>query len=56
MTVNEFKKSYRDFLINVTRHSYNSANKYISYINKACLLPGMNDLWIRLSSCNDVIV
>ena len=41
MTVNEFKKSYRDFLINVTRHSYNSANKYISYINKACLLPGI---------------
>ena len=55
MTINEFKLSYKEFLTKVTKHSYNSANKYVSYINKACLLPGMNDLWHKLSSTNDSI-
>lgn len=53
MTIKEFKLSYKEFLTNVTKHSSNSANKYISYINKACSLPGMNDLWYKLSSSND---
>lgn len=53
MTTNEFKISYKNFLINITKHTHNSANKYVSYINKACSLPGMNDLWERLACCND---
>lgn len=53
MTTKEFKESYKHFLINVTKHSKHSADKYVSYINKACNLPGMQDLWDRLASCND---
>lgn len=53
MTVKEFKLSYKNFLINVTKHTYNAANKYISYINKACGLPGMNNLWDKLACCDD---
>lgn len=53
MTTNEFKQSYKHFLINVTKHSKHSANKYISYINKVCKLPGMQDLWDRLAYCDD---
>lgn len=56
MTINEFKLSYKEFLTKVTKHSYNSANKYVSYINKACLLPGMNELWHKLSTTNDTII
>jgi len=53
MTTNEFKQSYKLFLINVTKHSKHSTNKYVSYINKACNLPCMHDLWDRLACCKD---
>ena len=53
MKVNEFKKVYKDFLITVTKHTVNVANKYVSYINKACRLPGMNDFWGKLVACED---
>jgi hypothetical protein len=56
MTTKEFKSSYREFLINVTKHTLNSANKYVSYINKGCSLPGMSDLWDRLAKSNDPII
>ncbi|MBO5715446.1 MAG: hypothetical protein J6S23_03520 [Clostridia bacterium] len=56
MTTKEFKLSYKHFLETVTKHTHNSANKYVSYINKACSLPGMSDFWDRLASCDDAII
>jgi hypothetical protein len=55
MTVKEFKAAYKHFLIHVTKHSKHSADKYVSYINKACHLPGMYDFWERLAACVDPI-
>lgn len=55
MTTKDFKISYKHFLTTVTNHSHHSANKYVSYINKACQLPGMRDFWERLIACNDPI-
>lgn len=53
MTVKEFKQSYKRFLVDVTAHSKHSSDKYVSYINKVSLLPGMQDLWERLAGCDD---
>jgi len=53
MTVQDYKLAYKHFLINVTKHSRHSANKYVSYINKVCPLPGMHDLWERLATCEN---
>lgn len=56
MNANEFKTSYKNFLIKITKHTYNTANKYVSYINKVCSLPGMSDLWDRLAFCNNPFI
>ena len=53
MPAKEFKQSYKHFLLNVTGHSKHTSNQYVSYINKACGLPGMHDLWNRLACCGD---
>lgn len=55
MTSNEFKLSYKRFLTTVTKHTIHTADKYVSYINKASLLPGMEDIWERLALCNDSV-
>ena len=55
MTSNEFKLSYKKFLTTVTKHTPHTADKYVSYINKASLLPGMEDIWERLAACNDSV-
>ncbi len=54
MTTKEFKQAYKHFLINVTKHSKHTADKYVSYINKACTLPGMHNLWDRIAFCDDM--
>ena len=54
--VKKFKESYKDFLNNVTKHTINSANKYVSYINKACRLPGMDGLWDKLATEQDAVI
>jgi hypothetical protein len=53
MTAKEFKQSYKHFLATVTEHSKHSSDKYVSYINKVSLLPGMHDLWERLACCDN---
>lgn len=53
MTVKECKQAYKDFLMKVTKHTKNSTNKYISYINKASKLPQMGDFWDRLAACDN---
>jgi len=55
MTVNEYKVAYKHFLIHITKHSKHTADKYVSYINKACQLPGMYDFWARLAACIDPV-
>ena len=55
MTTKEFKASYKHFLTNTTKHTKHSADKYVSYINKACKLPGMQDLWERLTYCPNTV-
>lgn len=53
MKEKDFKVAYKHFLINVTKHSHHTADKYVSYINKVCALPGMHDLWERLAVCEN---
>ena len=56
MTSKDYKVSYKHFLTTVTNHSHHSANKYVSYINKACKLPGMHDFWERLAANKDPVI
>ena len=50
MTANEFKALYRHYLINVAGRTKRVAYKYVTYINKVCILPGMQSLWEDLAN------